>query len=269
MAKRTCRRAWSHLVAIAVVFCWSAASATANPILGLSFNNTLQGAAGELPAVATGVTFVPGVAGSAAFFPTGSDLTYASSGNIVASGGTLEFFLTPGWNGNDGLTHTFLTWGSGGGMTFEKDGGNNLRGIFRRYGIGGPETSAFASAFNVSGWRAGETHYLAYTWDDVSKVLSFYLNGQLQRTNTFTGSLPAITATTFQLGGDNGPGNLQGSLDELQIHDNVLSASQIAQRYAAVTAATVPEPSSLLVLGVVAGVSLGWRRVQSGPRRRA
>jgi hypothetical protein len=116
-------------------------------------------------------------------------------------------------------------------MLFAKDGANSIRGIFKRFGPGG--TTGFQATngpFNVSSWRAGETHYLVYTWDDNAKVLQFYLDGQLQRTNNYTGSLPAISATTFQVGGAGGTGNLSGARDELRTHDRVLSADEISRR---------------------------------------
>lgn len=250
------------LTTAAVLFGPGVHRASAGVIFSLSFENTLTGDAGQIPVTASGVTFVPGVVGSAGFFAPGSVLTYASAGNINSSVGTLEFFLTPSWDGNDGQNHAFLTWGGGGGMIFAKDAANNLRGIFRRFGVGGPEVQPFGTPFNVSSWKVGDTHYLVYTWDDSAKVLNFYLDGELGATATYTGTLPPISATTFQIGGDNGPGNLNGALDELRIHDNVLSAAEIAQRFAAITAApAVPEPTSITLFGLGAvGVSLAMRR---------
>jgi hypothetical protein len=247
------------LTTVAVLFGPAVHRASAGLIFSLSFDNGLTATPGGDPVTASGVTFVPGVVGNAGFFAPGSVLTYSSAGNINSSIGTLEFFLIPNWNGNDGQNHAFLTWGGGGGMFFEKDAANNLRGIFRRFGVGGPEVQPFSTPFNVSSWKAGDTHYLVYTWDDSVKVLNFYLDGELGATASYTGTLPAISATTFQIGGDNGPGNLDGALDELQIHDNVLSATEISQRFAEITG--VPEPASIILFGLGAvGASLVMRR---------
>src|SRR5262249_38328623 len=124
----------------------TASRAAADTIFSLSFENTLAGDQGQIPTQASGVSFVPGVVGSAGFFSNGNVLRYASSGNINSSVGTLDFFLIPNWNGNDGLNHAFLSWGGGGGMIFAKDAANNLRGIFNRFAVGGqPELEALSN----------------------------------------------------------------------------------------------------------------------------
>ena len=83
----------------------------ANTLLSLSLESTLNGAQGETPLSASGVSFEPGVSGNAAFFANGNMVTFASGGNIDSLTGTLEFFIRPRWNGNDGLNHNFLSWG--------------------------------------------------------------------------------------------------------------------------------------------------------------
>lgn len=256
-------RSRSCVVALAcVVVPLTTGTASAGVIFSLSFENSLTGAGGELPTQASGVGFRPGLVGLAGDFPAGSILRYESAGNMNHSAGTLEFLLTPDWNGNDGVSHFFLTWGGAGGMTFLKDSANNLRGIFRRFGVGGPEAQAFATPLNVSGWRAGETHHLVYTWDDSVRQLNFFLDGRLVRANTHVGTLPPIGATTFQIGGDNGPGNLNGALDELRIHDRALTPPEVAARYAELTA--VPEPASVSLVAAVAVFSVGWVAVRRG-----
>lgn len=259
------RNLFPFLAATVLLIGASERQAAAGITFDLSFENTLLGAQGETPVTSSGVTFVPGAAGAAGYFPSGSVLTYASAGNINALVGTLEFFVTPDWNGNDWLNHNFFSWGTSGGMLFAKDGANNIRGIFNRFGPGATtEFQATNGPFNVSSWKAGETHYLVYTWDDTAKVLQFYLDGQLQRTNHYTGSLPAISAATFQVGGAGGTGNLRGALDELRISDQVLSADDISRRYADVTAA--PEPASLTLILAATGCWLGYAALRRPPK---
>ncbi|MDG3008155.1 LamG domain-containing protein [Paludisphaera mucosa] len=235
----------------------------ADVLLDLSFNGSLQGARGERPVTATGVSFVPGVGGGAARFDDGNQLTYEAAGNIDPFVGTLEFVLRPDWNGDDGRNHVFLTWGGSGGMVFAKDAANNLRGIFNRYGENGDPETGVPGVINVSDWKAGASIYLVYTWDDAAKQLGLYINGRLMSSGAFSFDLPAIAEPLIQIGGnDFQPGNLGGSLDELRISDVALTAAEVEARYAALTA--VPEPSSVVLglcgLGILGAWTVSARR---------
>jgi hypothetical protein len=259
------------LVALGALSGFAAAPARAqvdaNTLLYLSFNNTLNGAQGETPTSASNISFVSGVSGQAAFMNSSSALTYAASGNISATQGTLEFFVRPNWNGNDNQEHTFLSWGGGGGMLFSKDAANNLRGIFNRYGeSNGPEVGV--PGINASSWVAGQTYYLAYTWSNTTKEVQLYINGSLASSTTYVNNLPAVSASNFWVGSDLGAGfsPLNGSLDELRISSTVRSTAEIQARYSSfISPATAPEPGTwpLLAMGLLplAGMALKRRRV--------
>jgi hypothetical protein len=216
-----------------------------NTLLFLAFDNSLAGAAGELPASAIGIGFTSGLSGAAATFPAGNILTYAASGNIDSSNGTLEFLVNPTWNGNDAAHHTFLTWGGAGGAVFQKDSANNLRGIFNRFGPGG--TGEFGvPSFSIGSWVAGEWHGLAYTWNDSTKSLKLYIDGTLASSGTYSGTLPPIAAADFQIGGEGPAASLGGSLDSFRISSVERTPAEIAQYYQAV----VPEPATALLLSL-------------------
>ena len=71
----------------------------------LHFNGNLNGADGEMPAHDTGVAFEEGIFGTGAYFPVGNQLFYDSLNNIDSTEGTIEFWIKPRWNGDDGIDH--------------------------------------------------------------------------------------------------------------------------------------------------------------------
>jgi hypothetical protein len=234
----------------------NAETVDANTLLYLSFNNSLNGAAGEVPISQSGIGFTAGLNGDAATFQDPSNLTYPAAGNIDPSIGTLEFLLKNNWNGNDFNDYLFLRWGfGGGGMVFAKDGANNLRGIFNQFGIGGqPEFGV--PGFNVSAWQAEEWHGLAFTWNDTTKSLKLYVDGVLETSGTYSGTLPLIADSTFQIGANGASQYLDGALDSLRLSNTERSATEIADYY---QTASVPEPSTGLLLITGAGL-LAFRR---------
>jgi hypothetical protein len=141
----------------------------------LHFNGNLKGAQGETPTQAQGVTFEPGIFGKGAYFAPGNQIYFPTAGNINSTEGTLEFWIKPRWNGNDGQGYVVLRFGVGGGMYFAKDGANNWRSIFNRFGVGNPEVGV---AFNVSAWQANQWHHAAFTW--TPDMLKLYIDGQLR-----------------------------------------------------------------------------------------
>ena len=232
-----------------------------DPLLELTFDSSFNGTGGEIPLSNSGATLGPGVQATAALFDIDDVVTYESSGNIDSQNGTIDFVITPNWNGNDFQTHEFLVWDSlpednGGGLLFSKDGANNLRQIFNRFSQDGQ--TEIGTAINVSDWIAFDPHYLAYSWSADERRLRQYVDGQLVRDVEFPDgfTLPTITRNDFRLGS-----NTDGSLDELRIFDRELTPFEIANRFNSVF--SIPEPNSLLVLAV-SSVVVCVRRTRRG-----
>lgn len=207
----------------------------AHTLLLLHGNGNLLGAAGESPASASGVGYTDGVFGQAIDLQNGSQLRYAAAGNLAMAAGTVEFWLKPHWDGNDGQTYLMLTWGTWGGLLLAKDGADNLRIMINRWSDHGlPERGA---SCNVAGeWSAEQWHHCAFTWDgDFARV---YIDGVMRGEEGVGYTPPAIGDTQFQIGGEGADGSLLGAIDEWRISSVVRSAAEIEAAFLAGLAVT-------------------------------
>jgi hypothetical protein len=177
----------------------------------------------EYPSAADGLSYGTGVIGTAIGLGAGSDLRYATAGNLPGTEGTIEFWLKPSWNGNDGLAHTVLACGTDGGLLVAKDGADNWRIILNRYGPGG--TSEIGVSVSASAWPAGQWRHCAFAWSN--GWLRCYVGGQLVASEPMPDAPPALTADTFQLGADGTGASLGGMLDELRVSSIERSDSDI------------------------------------------
>ncbi len=207
----------------------------AHTLLLLHGNGNALGAQGESPLAATGVGATIGVFGQAIDLPGSARLTYAAAGNLAMAAGTVEFWLKPYWNGNDGQTHIFLAWGTWGGLMLAKDGADNLRIMVNRWAANGlPERGA---GVNVGGeWTAGQWHHCAFAWD--SAKARVYVDGVLRGEESVGFTPPAIGDTQFQVSGEGVDGMADAAIDELRISDSVRSSAEIEAAYLAGLTAT-------------------------------
>lgn len=115
------------------------------------------------------------------------------------------------------------------------------------------------TAFNVADLRSGNApltnnvwQHLAYTWED--GAVEVFLNGN----SVFTGTsgFNDETVTSFTIGANaNGSDHFNGLIDDLKIYDTVLNRDQII-----LAAQPIPEPNSILMLGLAGGLFLRRRR---------
>ena len=183
------------------------------PWLVLRFENNVDGEQGEV-GHASGVAFVFGQAGQGVLINGNDTLWYETANNLAREGGTIEFWLKPTWNGNDGQTHTFFELGDTANwfnrMLITKDDLNNFRFLLwsptQEYGVGS----------NVGHWTAGEWHHVKVTWDATS--LTLYLDGVLKERQDGI-ELPANLAERMYVGSRSG-GNEQANavLDDFIVY---------------------------------------------------
>ena len=135
----------------------------------LHLDGSYDGAQGE-PSPPNGTTFVAGRYGQGVLVDGYDTLTYTATGNIDSSQGSVEFWLRPNWDGDDGGNYTLFWWGEGSVfLHLRKDGISNL--VFDRFYEGG----SCGAPINVADWQAGEWHHIAFTWAGADMVL--YIDG--------------------------------------------------------------------------------------------
>ena len=194
-------------------------------LLNLRFNGSLASTDGETPAQASGLSFETGIRGSGVLVNSTDRLAYRSAGNFRAASGTIEFWIKPRWNGNDGTTHFFFTLGDA--LWIVKDGADNLRFFLGR------EDSEAHKGVNLGGWLANQWHYLAVTWT-VPGRMKIYLDGReaLSFASASQDLVTTIPATLF-VGSQAGALQANAVFDELRISDVARTASEIASGFAA------------------------------------
>jgi hypothetical protein len=196
-----------------------------NTLLLLHFNNTMTGASGEVPTQSVGVTYEAGVFGNGAFLSTGDQVYYAVANNIQASQGTIEFWIKPRWNGNDGLSHSVVRYGGAGGLLVEKDGGNFWKIILNRFG------SEVVSGLGVGGWIANQWHHSALTWNNSS--VKVYVDGALVSETVPGAPLPSIPDATFQIGADGTGSYVDAVFDEFRISNRERTEFEVLDSFLA------------------------------------
>ncbi|MBL8203526.1 MAG: hypothetical protein JNM09_04795 [Blastocatellia bacterium] len=217
-------------------------------LLVLHLEGNLTGEQSETPTQSSSVLFQPGISGQGVVVDRNSRLTYTSNGNIDATAGTIEIWLKPSWNGNDGQSRTILKYGNNGGMLLGKEG-NNLRLSFNRSSDDGSlELDVLTS---IQDWTQGQWHHVAASWSNSEKFLRLYVDGTLmsERSLATTTTLPTIdniTNSTLQIGGDGIRTPLLATIDEVVISSGPRTSQEIAARMIqnlAITSVTLPPPS--------------------------
>jgi hypothetical protein len=123
------------------------------------FNGGTTCVDGEIGA-GMGITFTTGHFGQGILVTDTATLTYPSAGNIVPDQGTIEFWLQPGWDGDDHRDYVFFETSGGwyNRIRIAKDGANNLR--FLTW----DGTNEYSLGTSVNHWRAGEWHHVGAMW---------------------------------------------------------------------------------------------------------
>lgn len=130
-------------------------------LLLLHLDGSYTGAQGETGTPA-GTTFTSGRYNQGVAFDSGDTLTYATTGNLNRTEGSIEFWIRPDWNGKDGQDYAFFETGFAwdNGIRLAKDGADNFR-FFVWSG-----STEYGIAHWVADWKAGEWHHIAATWTE-------------------------------------------------------------------------------------------------------
>ena len=181
-------------------------------LLLLHFDGSYAGAEDEEGTV-SGASFAPGKHGQGALIDETDTLTYPAAGNLDGSAGTIEFWVQPQWNGDDGEMHTLFEAAdpAGRGIQLARDGLGYLHFILRT------PKGQDGTGCSLSDWRAGEWRHLAATWS--TREAALYVDGRLcsQRAGA---PPPAGLSGAIQVGGSPGLGwQADAVFDELRISD--------------------------------------------------
>jgi len=111
-------------------------------------------------------------------FPQGSQISGSFYSNFDDNQGSVVFWLTPEWNGNDGKEHEFLSWGNSDNTAIFKSLSNTLNILVASSTeVVGPSTAA---------WTAGTTYMIAISWDSKNTLNGAnYVRFSVNGTNTF------------------------------------------------------------------------------------
>ena len=91
--------------------------------------------------------------------------------------------------------------------------------------------------YNESGWegvvgkqkiRDGQWHHVAATFDNETKEMKIYIDGELDNSRMLSMSTIFTTGNDFHIGTMNGERNYFGALDELSVYNRALSQQEIA-----------------------------------------
>ena len=186
----------------------------------------------------------------------GSTLT-EEDGGWSSQAGSVSLWVRQATSGG-GSTRT-LVFAHQAGQTGTFNGGTNQAlGIFTRtngsWGIMLDNVSNDTGA--LSPLPLDEWHHLAFTWDRSAGVTRTYFDGGLVK--SVTGTWDAFTMNNDGRFGkeiNGGTRVFAGSMDEIAIWSRALSDTEIRAQYDAAFAAPIPEPMTMLAVGLaVAGL---------------
>lgn len=167
-------------------------------LLYVSFDDTKKNLINNQEPIEKSVKFVEGKFGKGAYFDKGSYLRFLAEGNINYRQGTVEFWLKPNWNGDDGGYHYFFAGNitdarnvdsihvskkayQGGALMGQIDGKGDENGIVIDEAV--VPAGFDISATSVGHWKKGEWYHVAFSWNDKDKELKIYVDGLLRATN--------------------------------------------------------------------------------------
>jgi hypothetical protein len=243
---------------------------TAQPVVHLTFDNPAQlgrDSSGRGRNGATNGTVVAsttGVAGGAAQFDGSSSIDLDGSVASVFSGDfTLSLWVA-----------TTVTSGGSGDSAFDGRGiltavGNNSPTVALGLTggvVGFAHANEEATLHSQSSVNTGSFVHVVVTQNSATGARSVFVNGSLD--NQHQGStISTAVHDILSLGGNPGQSSsFAGLIDDFQIYNAALNASEVAYLHAnpgsAVGLLAVPEPSSLVLLSLGAGVVavLQWHR---------
>jgi len=200
---------------------WGKHETSARELALFHFDNLLDSASGAHPAQAAGTTFVPGKWGQALAVDVKGALAYPVAGNLNFEKGTVEAWIALRFEGTNAIYKqrnqalVIYVAPRGDQFIFAHTADNNsfYAGTYidkKFAGVGGG---------NMTGWKAGDWHHIAFTYL-ANGAKRLFLDGA--QITEFTGPMPLPQSGTSTFFVDSDPyGNSSAFLvDELRIFDD-------------------------------------------------
>jgi hypothetical protein len=106
--------------------------------------------------------------------------------------GTIVFWITPEWNGNDGIAHRIYSGNDVGNIVITKRDTNDL--LFRNY------NSTPGLSIDVTGWVAGNRYCVVCRWDSKNTIDGTnYMCISVNDVHTFGGTVPFVPSVPAQI----------------------------------------------------------------------
>lgn len=199
----------------------------------LPFDGNSNGSAGESPTISSNINYQSGKVGQAAYFTSSSLLRYQTANNILPAAGTIQFFLKPDWPAGTVVPSAFFQVGSSfnNSLFMQIDGAYNVR--LMQWGDD-PATSQIETAvergvsFSGANWRGGNWYHVAATWDETSREIAIYSNGNLMQKSSLGLKINQFATSYFTVGtAIDGSASFKGLIDDFRISTRALSPSEI------------------------------------------
>ena len=210
------------------------ASAPVGEDLLLHFDGTVSGVNGETPVLAQNIAYAAGKWGSSLALATNGQLHFSTTNNLHLNQGTIEMWVALRADGTNPVysarDHVLFQYRSVNGDYLQIDQSSSQI-LYAGGSVGGQWESAYGVAGNMSGWKAGDWHHLAFTYSTASNDMSFYVDGALTAANNEGHYFaPDGSTNSFAIGGDVWGNNAGYFIDELRISRRVADAAEIAAR---------------------------------------
>ncbi len=192
----------------------------------LHFDGSLNSSLGEPPTQSSRIRFEEGINNQGAFLSPLSQLQYSSQGKINPTQGTIEMWVKPNWNSNDGLSHPFFTMADD--ILIYKSTSNHLLGYLRD-----AEGYLHGISYNFPQvWTAGEWHHIAISWN-LPGTFKLYIDGYEVRTREMSSrALYQPIFETISIGRWRDIYTADAVIDELRVSRRARTAKEIAASFA-------------------------------------
>ena len=211
---------------------------TSGPVaedLLLHFDGSALGVNGETPATAQNVFYSTGRWGDCLALAAPGHLHFVRTNNLHLDQGTIEFWVALRADGTNPVysaqDHVLFYYRSPNGDYLQIDQSGSGQVLYAGGTVAGQWESAYGARGNMSAWKAGDWHHLAFTYSAARNFMRFYVDGVLAAENN-EGHYwpPGGGGNLFSVGGDLYSNTAYYLIDELRISGRVADAPEITAR---------------------------------------